>query len=133
MKKNRLNYKIWDKKENKWYEPIYEAYMGRLHDLNISSSGDLIARTIKNGREISKHESMFPDRYEVVYSTGITDKNGVDIYEGDVVSYKRNTAEGLVDEQTVIESILDLPDFMCCQELEVVGNVYENPELLNTT
>ena len=81
----------------------------------------------------------------LMQSTGLKDKNDNEIFEGDIVRYKAgcNTVTeevaydknfagfGVRDAYTdIIFTFLQLADVVDLISLEVVGNIYENPELL---
>ena len=75
--------------------------------------------------------------------TGLTDKNGVKIFEGDIVSYNDWYGEwsGVVkydsDDAKFIVRLADndIADFgdLCCGDCEVYGNVHDNLELLEVS
>jgi uncharacterized phage protein (TIGR01671 family) len=86
-------------------------------------------------------ESIEVDRKSVGQYTGLKDKDGVEIYEGDIIvgTYKdMGTDTGLVvfkgcGFKVEIPNVGDdeLVDWeRYSDSIEVIGNIYENPELL---
>ena len=85
-----------------------------------------------------------PDTYELMQWTGLEDKNRVEIYEGDIVelhSWKPSIKETkrqvvkwigsglfMVRVDGAVSGHGELPN----GRLEVIGNIYENPDLLET-
>ncbi|EPI26575.1 YopX family protein [Enterococcus faecium] len=88
------------------------------------------------------------DDIELMQSTGLKDKNGVEMFEGDIVIINVNNGfDRLFDEKSVIKESKFHSGLICKlvkfdaeyrifhdpifdYEYEVIGNIYENSELL---
>lgn len=94
--------------------------------------------TYKNGN-VAKEDMK---EYELMQSTGLKDKNGKEIFEGDIVDYKGRKAVvkwhgsyasfiyRFVDELN--ERVSEWhPLFLAYYHFEILGNIYKNKELLD--
>lgn len=80
--------------------------------------------------------------FVLMQSTGLFDKNGNEIFEGDIVKFTiTNGFDYVVDEYGVVTYkqgaffiVKDFAEYLISyvytDEIEVVGNIYENPEFL---
>lgn len=83
----------------------------------------------------------FFDEIELMQYTGLKDKNGKKIYEGDILLYN-NHIKGIVwyKNGAFVRSYKNSNVYLmydsfitdgCLDDYEVIGNIHENPELLS--
>lgn len=94
----------------------------------------IIKATYKNGNVVKEDLK----NYVLMQSTGLKDKNGKEIFEGDILGTKDGLLDGVVEYRTDLgmwtNSLLRYNNFerLCsvANSREIIGNVWENPESL---
>jgi len=76
-----------------------------------------------------------PTSIDLMQYTGLKDKNGKEIYEGDIIRvYDGENTEVYYDDGCFLVLGFRADELYLHEDTcEVVGNIYENPELLTTT
>lgn len=123
---SKAKFKIWDKTRNKWlFSNCGQFLLTQDGNVMFHMDGDNPLEPIIDQIE-----------YEVLMYTGLKDKNGKEICQGDIVRcYGGEFCQGVYeyDESIRIDSLTNPFTMLCLTEsenLEVVGNIYKNPELL---
>ena len=131
-----IKFRAWDKKEKRMistkefcFSPYFIQADGKV--INMDSSAPLVD---EYGDGSNRYDEL---PYELMMWTGLFDKNGKEIYEGDVVKYGSDCSEVKYGEfncsccDGVYGWYFDGGDIRECDRYEVIGNVMENPDLLN--
>lgn len=128
--------------------PKYRCWDERLGLMEVVSI-DFFIKKIKINHWEYGDSNFFPlDEVVLMQSTGYKDKNGVEIFEGDLVKVSvDNGFDYLFEELSIVKPSKFHSGLVCSlksheaeyriihaeilgYEYEVVGNIYENPELL---
>ena len=90
-----------------------------------------VAAHLKGRGYVKGKESTTITNKHLMEDTRLDDKNGVQMWEGDVIRYKsfdgsvQTTEVPSIHNHHWFDELID-----CCKEIEVIGNIFENPELL---
>ena len=140
-------FRVWDTYEKEMLEnvtPLFDdsnSMMAIITDFQIKGSPGTSEIEI-GSYDTTFNWDEFP--YILMQSTGLKDKNGVEIFEGDIVQYrdgeysylgivKRDCYKFFIDgiEPDDNYDFIDVSNtFDGTSSLEIIGNIHENPELL---
>ncbi|KKM73712.1 hypothetical protein LCGC14_1407750 [marine sediment metagenome] len=122
-----IKFRVWNN--------LAKEMIHTIQDIEFCDGGIII----HHGVGIAPHEELVhfacPDCILLEY-TGLRDKNGVEIYEGDIVRYLSKDVQRIVewdDEEggfALKRSNNTWAEFYRVTRMEVIGNIYENSELL---
>ena len=117
-------FRVWDKLDKKIYE------VGEIHWFR--GEFDFIGDGITFKRDA--------DEVELMQATGLKDKNGKDVFVGDIIKCTRGGPHEVYLEKECGRRIIGgMPaiylkglsgGYAWTEDEEIIGNVYENPELL---
>jgi len=149
--KREIKFRVWDKKLGTWadWDDFAISCVCPRHDYE---GGQYFVSSPPNGA-LDCYYPEEDDEYVEQQFTGLVDKNGKDIYEGDIVLLREGSVQdgNFSDTKHKCEILVKrLPNsawFFHARPLprddgdrqfslfgnqyEIVGNIFENPELLN--
>ena len=163
---NRLiKFRVWDNKKKIWLDKTdFCIYNGDAQEVEIGGTEYLYNGSSYNPLKFVENDigGLYCNRNLIIQQyTGLNDKNGEEIYEGDIVKINRCYTRPFVNEKQQIDyrfiddgevevgQVLwgwnsqkylvsyehirydDIEDFdKPSHKVEVIGNIFENPELL---
>ncbi len=115
-------YRAWDKEDKKMLPPL-SLRNGIIYSVD---SGYFFC---------GLWDDYFIDELILLEYTGLKDKNGKEIYEGDITSIKEHMNPLVEIQKAVVTWDKETTGFLGIgffpwNMVEVIGNIYENPELL---
>lgn len=114
-----IKFRAWDKKQNKM---LYGVSIGTI-------------KVWDENAPLISHEFSYSEDCVFEQYTGLKDKNGIEIYEGDIVEKCYNKAKKLYSSAPVEfkHGKFESGGWTLCKfahKCEIIGNIHENPELL---
>lgn len=123
-----LKYRAWDSAKKEMFKDTFA----------ITESGQVVV--VEQESVASSPDYVFVDHLVIMQSTGLVDKNGKEVFVGDIIKCTRGCLHEVYIEKEYGGTYFGGMPAVYLKELregyawteheEIIGNIYENPELL---
>ena len=127
--------------------PKYRAWHNELGRMMLVNTMFFFANELEelelNDSIMNDNIPVYPDEIELMQSTGLHDKNGKEVFVGDIIKCTRGCPhEVYLEKEYGGKYIGGMPavylkgireGYAWTGAEEIIGNIYENPELLEVT
>ena len=150
--KDRFKTRIFDKTTNTMHYNDFvitsTGYVAKLERVNLAEAYNKSPELWNSENDtlfINQEDFDFDEKMIVMQCTGLKDKNGKLIYEGDIIRDEHSEAVAIIEWLSYAYSLMahvrGMDDYLPLEDIcyalevatpfEVIGNIYENKELLN--
>ena len=118
-----IKFRVWDNERNAMFN-------------SKSVDIDFFEGKIEITSDTIRYDEVYTDEikdFELMQYVGCKDKNNKEIYEGDIVKTKEHIGQIIYSKGMFfidVKGDFYLPIYNVSEFMEVIGNIYENPELL---
>lgn len=123
----KIKFRVWDKQDKVMIRSPYDSTFNVVIVLP-----DLVEMHRKGEHEKSFIEGDYGSerRFNCMLYTGIDDKNGHEIYEGDIIKTRLRTGYVVYSRgRFLVNDFRTLLNHCIVFDIEILGNIYENEDL----
>ena len=128
MQQREIKFRCWDTEDEQWYYFVLHSTKEDMEKADHINFAGKVYHYLYTQRLDSKSWGEY---------TGLKDKNDKEIYEGDIIHIEKTQYPSLGEETIKVEWLEGITGYFPFRnysyiqdKIEVIGNIYENKELL---